>query len=157
MSSPKKSNTELEQQFIALFKSFTEYGATVNIQQDKENTGSDVVAIITPLNPQAAKIDARLELDFGVYLLFGVASAFEVPLKGGYYTKGSCMEEVKALCAAVIRGRFEEEIVTVNGQLLKGTTTLVLENGKVIRESWSRFKFYPFHHKDTSQYKYSAY
>ena len=112
--------------------------AKVTFAHDRLRTGSDVVAIIEPNNPLSARIDARLELDFGVYLLLGHGASFEIPFSGGDYTGGSWLDEMKTLCRAVALGRFEEELTTIWKRIRRSDYRLYLESGAEIVESWGR-------------------
>jgi hypothetical protein len=143
----------IEDEFVALLTELTQGIGEMVVCRDKQNTGSDVVCAVTPLSANAAAIDARLETDFGVYLLFGVADPFEVPLSGGRYEKKSCFDEVRLLCMAVIKGHFEEDLKLVNGKARSSKHRLVLDNGQIIKERWSGSGFLPalggvrVHHK----------
>lgn len=122
-----------------------------------EGEGSDLVATFTPHNPKAAKIELRLDLGFGVYLLLGQASPFEVPFAGGYYTQEPWLNEVRAFCMAVISGNFRERLITVRGELRGSDHQLVLPNGKKIAEHWRRGLIAPWSRKQIQILQYEPY
>jgi hypothetical protein len=112
--------------------------AKLTLTRDKPLTGSDVVATIEPNNIFSARIDARLDLDFGVYLLLGHGAPFEIPFGGGDYTNEPWLDEMKTLCRAVVLGRFEEELISVGNRVRRSNYRLCLESGVEIAESWGR-------------------
>jgi hypothetical protein len=130
------------QQFEELLTQLAGDRAKIIFDRNKEHTGSDVVALIEPVNPRAAKIDARLELDFGVYLQLGRASPFEIPFWGGYYTHDPWWRELDAFCTAVMKGKFQEELMMVGGKITRSDHELILPGGKKIKERWR--KLFPF-------------
>jgi hypothetical protein len=101
------SNQQICDDFIECLSQFALAGSTWEIEKDKQKSGSDVVVKIRPRSLEAAPIDARLELNFGVYLLFGVAAQFEIPFSKPYYTGKDWLTEVDVLCRAVTRGHLK--------------------------------------------------
>ena len=108
----------------------------LSLLRDKHKTGSDLVATFIPHNPNAAKIEIRLAREFGVDLLLGQGAPFEVPFKGGYHTRQSWLDEVRAFCTAVMKGNFQEKLTVVRGKLRGSDHQLLLPNGKKIVEHW---------------------
>jgi hypothetical protein len=131
-SSEDSKVQELEQ----LCRQLADARAELSLLRDKQKSGSDLVAIITPHNRNAAKIELRLEFDFGVFLLFGEGAPFEVPFQGGYYTRKTWLDDVRALCEAVTTGNFREKLIFVRGELKGSDHELVLPNGRRIVEHW---------------------
>ena len=122
-------------------------------------SNTDLTAILKPRNPKAAKIELRLENDFGVYVLFGEGAPFEVPFEGGYFTGKPWIEELRELCTAVITGNFQERLIFVRGRLKGSDHTLVLpHDNKRITEHWrGPGLILPFSRKETVFVKYEAY
>lgn len=144
-------------QFTSLFEAFALRRAHLQLAQQKEQTGSDVVAILTPENPNSAQIDARLELDFGVYLLFGRISTFEVPFNREYGAGQSWLSQLDALCSSVIEGGLRECVVSGGSEIVSGKTILTLPCGKVVREHWTRLCLGLLHKKSSRNYTYAPY
>ena len=111
-------------------------GSRAKLSLFRHEKSDDMVAIVEPYNAKAAKIDLRLELEFGVYLLLGRASPFEVPFKGGYYTRSGWLDEVRDFCIAVIAGNFQEKLILVRGEVKGSDHQLELPGGKKIIEHW---------------------
>jgi hypothetical protein len=138
------TSEELIRAFVRIWEELQQlYDVQLSISQDKVSNGSDVVAVVTPSNIGAAKIDARLDVDFGVYALFGECANLEVPLNGGYYTGLPSLTETSALCDAVASGRLREEITYAGGKPLKGSFAFVLPDGKSFSESWRNLYVFP--------------
>src|SRR5882762_10363206 len=78
MSTSITPNQRICDDFIECLSQFVGAGSTWEVEKNKQKPGSDVVVTVRPRAQEAAPIDARLELDFGVYLLFGVAAQFEI-------------------------------------------------------------------------------
>jgi hypothetical protein len=72
----RPSNEQVCKDFVQCLAQLAGTGATYETEWSKEKTGSDVVVKIMPRSEEASPIEARLELDFGVYLLFGVSAQF---------------------------------------------------------------------------------
>ncbi|MHB8736635.1 MAG: hypothetical protein ACYC6M_15135 [Terriglobales bacterium] len=119
MSANTLANQRAREDFFECLSQLVGAGATWGLEENKEITGSDAVVKITPQSHESAPIDVRLELDWGVYLLFGVAAPFEVPFSERYYTETDWLTELGMLCRAVVDGRFEERLIYI-GQ--KGST-----------------------------------
>jgi YD repeat-containing protein len=67
MSASRSSNQRTCDDFIECLSQFVGAGSTWEVERNKQKTGSDVVVQIRPRSQEAAPIDARLELDFGVW------------------------------------------------------------------------------------------
>lgn len=143
--------------FIDCLSQFLKMGATWEVTQDRETTGSDVVVRIMPTRREAASIDARFETDFGVYLLFGVISQFEVPLSRGYYTGRDWLTELGMLCRSVATGNFQEKLTYIGEKVVYCRHQLALEDGTIIRESWGARPLFPEVRPHTIERHYVAY
>ncbi len=119
-----------------LCKELADTRADLSLVRDRHKTGSDLLAIFTPHNPKAARIEVRLALDSGVDLLLGEGTPFEVPFSGGYHTRNSWLDEVRAFCIAVMNGDFQEKLTIVRGKLRGSDHQLLLPDGKKIVEHW---------------------
>jgi len=157
MSANTLANQRAREDFIECLSQLVGAGATWGLEENKEITGSDVVVKITPQSHESAPIDARLELDWGVYLLFGVAAQFEVPFSERYYTETDWLTELGMLCRAVANGRFEERLIFIGQKLVYSKHRLVLENGRTIRESWGIRPILPWRKTQTEVRHYRAY
>lgn len=118
---------------------------------------SDLVVTFTPHNSRAAKIELRLDPEFGVYLMLGQASPFEVPFTGGYHTRKSWLNEVEAFCLAVMKGNFEEKVIKVAGEIRGSDHQVLLPNGKKIVEHWRKGIIAPWSVKEIEFLKYEPY
>jgi hypothetical protein len=124
------------QQLEHLCHELADTRSELSLLRDRHKTGSDLLAIFIPHNPNAARIEMRLASDFGVDLLLGQGAPFEVPFKGGYHSRKSWLDEVRAFCMAVMAGNFEEKLIIVRGELRGSDHQLVLPSGKKIVEHW---------------------
>src|SRR5256885_10885935 len=136
MSNIASTNQKICEDFVNCLSQFAAMGARCETEKNKEKTGSDIVVKIIPETKGASPMEARLELDFGVYLLFGVSAQFEIPFSKGYYTGTDWLIELGMLCRAVATGNFEERVIFMGPKAVYSKHQLVLENGKKIRESW---------------------
>lgn len=143
--------------FIECLSHFIEIGAAYEIERNKDTSGSDVVIKITPKSPEAASIDARLELHFGVYLLLGVSAQFEIPFSKSYYAGTDWIAELAMLCRAVASGNFQERLVYRGNEMVYSRHQLVLENGKTVRESWGIRPILQWRETRTVEHHYAAY
>jgi hypothetical protein len=157
MSTNIPPNQRICDDFIECLSQFVGAGSTWEVERDKERSGSDVVVKIRPRSQDAAPIDARLELDFGVYLLFGVAAQFEVPFSKTYYTGSDWLTELDMLCRAVAKGNFQERVIYIGEKAVYSKHQLMLENGKTIRESWGIRPILPWRKTRTVEHHYAAY
>lgn len=157
MSTSPSSNQRTCDDFIECLSQFVGAGSTWEVEKNKQKSGSDVVVKIRPRSQEAAPIDARLGLDFGVYLLFGVAAQFEIPFSKTYYTGSDWLTELDVLCRAVASGHFEERVIYVGEKAVYSKHQLVLENGKTIRESWGIRPILPWRKTRTVEHHYAAY
>jgi hypothetical protein len=145
--------------FLQIFQELkNRYDVQLNLSSDREKTGSDLVAIVTPASGKAARIDARLELDFGVYMLVGVQAVLEVPLlRPGYYLELPCLEETRMLCSAVSCGALCENVTYSGGRPFKGSFTLNVPGGKTISQSWRNLYVCPLKRKERRTFVYEAF
>lgn len=157
MSASASSNQRTCEDFIECLSQFVGAGSTWEVEKNKQKSGSDVVVKIRPRSQEAAPIDARLELDFGVYLLFGVAAQFEIPFSKTYYTGSDWLTELDVLCRAVASGHFEERVIYVEEKAVYSKHQLVLGSGKTIRESWGIRPILPWRKTRTVEHHYAAY
>jgi len=157
MSMSSSTNRRTCDDFIECLSQFVGAGSTWEVEKNKERSDSDVVVKIMPRSQEAAPIDARLELDFGVYLLFGVATQFEIPFSRGYYTGSDWLTELDMLCRAVAKGNLQERVVYIGEKAVYSKHRLVLENGKTIRESWGVWPILPWRKTRTVEHHYAAY
>lgn len=121
----------------------------------EEPTTGELIMQLIPASGKAARIEARVEMAVGVTLSFGEGAVFEVPLKGMRYTNLPCLEEVRALCLAVIAGRFEEVVYTAKSEVLGAKAKILLE--KPVVESWRALRFYPFRKTEKKYLTYAPY
>lgn len=115
-------------------------------------------AIITPFSSRSARIHARFQPGFGVYLTLGMASVFEVPLKGKRYIGLEMLEEVQQLGRAVIEQGFVEYVVRAGEKVIGATGELeVLGKKGLVSESWMRIGLGLFKKKTRTRYEYERY
>ncbi len=157
MSPDASQNQQFREGFLKCLSQFATRNVHLDTEENKEKTGSDVVVRIMPESQDAAPIDARLELDWGVYLLFGVKSQFEIPISKGYYTGKDWLTELGMLCRAVANGNFQERLIYVGEKVVYSRHQLELENGKTIRESWGIRPVFPWTKSRTVEHHYAAY
>jgi len=157
MSNSSSATQQVCEDFVKCLSQVAAIGARCETEKNKEKTGSDVVVKIMPESEEASPIEARLELDFGVYLLFGVSAQFEVPFSKGYYTGADWLTELGMLCRAVASGNFEERVIYIGPKVVYSKHQLVLENGKKIRESWGIRPILPWRKTHTVEHHYAAY
>lgn len=143
--------------FTECLSQFVGAGATWEVERNKQKTGSDVVVKIVPRSEKAAPIDARLELDFGIYLLFGIAAQFEIPFSKTHYSGSDWLTELDMLCHAVANGHFEERVIYVGDKAVFSEHQLVLGNGKTVREHWGIRPLFPWKKTRTVEHHYAAY
>lgn len=147
----------LKQDYARLFQdlvsSLPPHCASLKIVDDS-STGY-LTVVVTPSSDKAARIHAEVDDRVGVTLSFGKGAVFEVPVKGMRYTNLPCLEEVRALCMAVMAGRFEEEVLLVGTDVLGARAKIYLD--KPVNERWRELKFYPFRRIVKENLKYSAY
>jgi hypothetical protein len=149
---------QIKSDFLALFDDLAKSrSARLDVQIREKVSDSDILAIVTPVNSRAAKIDARLELDFGVYLLLGQATPFEIPFDRRYYTKGPWLEELRAFCLAVIAGHFRENLIVIKGKVRGSDHEIVLPNGERIVEKWRDGIISPWSKRTLQQVQYEPY
>jgi hypothetical protein len=156
MSTNSSGNQRTCDDFIGCLSQFVGAGSTWEVERNKQKTGSDVVVKIRPRSEEAAPIDARLELDFGVYLLLGVAAQFEIPFSKTYYTGRDWLTELDVLCRAVASWHFEERVIYAGEKAVYSKHQLVLENGKTIRESWGIRPILPWRKTRIVEHHYAA-
>jgi hypothetical protein len=157
MSMSPSANRRTYDDFTECLSQFVGTVATWEVEKNKQKSGSDVVVKIRPRCQEAAPIDARLELDFGVYLLFGVAAQFEIPFSKTHYTRSDWLTELNMLCRAVTSGHFEERVTYVGQKAVYSKHQLALENGKIIQESWGIRPILPWRKTRTVVHHYAAY
>jgi len=157
MSNSASASQQVCEDFLKCLSQVAALGARCEIDMNKEKTGSDVLVKVVPESDGASPIEARLELDFGVYLLFGVSAQFEVPFSKGYYTGADWLTELGMLCRAVANGNFQERLIYVGLKIVYSKHQLVLENGKKIRESWGIRPILPWAKTRTVEHHYAAY
>ncbi len=129
----------------------------LSIIRDKLKTGSDLVATFRPYNSKAAKIEVEMDIDFGINLLLGEASPFEIPFAGGYYTSQPWLEEVRAFCLAIMAGHFQERLIEVRGKIKGSDHCILLPTGKEVREHWRKGILLPFAKKQERLMRYEPY
>ena len=144
-------------QLEALFRELADARAELTLQRGTGVAADDLTARVRPNNPNAAEIEARLERDFGVYLLLGRASPFEVPFPIGYYTEQPWLDEVRAFCLAVVQGNFQEKLIIVRGEVKGSTYRLRLPDGREIAERWRRGLVAPWTRREVKIVRYQAY
>jgi len=110
---------------------------------------------LIPRKPTAATIRAKFKKG-KAYLFFGKAGVFEVPPTGRRYTAHGQWEEIRVLCDAVVRGRYEELITEIEGKIVGGRGKVVLEDGPV-SEVWREAGFWPFKKKKKTAITYTAF
>jgi hypothetical protein len=150
--------------FTQLMLTFASAAARCEVHRNRRAHKSDVVVKILPDRIGAATIDARLEMDFGVYLLLGVATPFEVPFKrkgrsvfGSSRRRSSWQQEVSVLCHAVSAGRFCEEVTYLGERAVHSSFVLTLEDGRELRQSWGVRPKLPWRKPRVVTHDYLAY
>jgi len=161
MQNQKSMTTEISAGFVSVFerlkKSVPSSSCTIEFDLTG-TTGSDAIAIVKPTNVKAAEIDARLKLDFGVYLTLGKGTVFELPLKGKRYTNLPFFEELEAICKAVVLGKFEEGVSFVQDTVSSATGAVIIEGRKdMITDSWVKIGWNLFRKKRTVHLTYESY
>lgn len=156
------SEEDLRKRYIqtleTLCKSLPAGCVSLQVDESIEKFGKQVTVVLVPTNPDSARIHADLVVTYGAYLSFGRGAVFEIPLKGKRYTGLGFLAEVEALCKAVLQGRFEEDVVTVNGRVIGATGSVTLESGQgKVTDSWTRIAFDLFRKKVRSHHVYQPY
>ena len=156
----RKSMTtaEISAGFVSVFERLRKSMPPSSCTIEFGTTGSDAIAIVKPTNVKAAEIDARLKLDFGVYLTLGKGTVFELPLKGKRYTNLPFFEELEAICKAVTLGKFEEGVSFVQDTVSSATGAVIIEGRKdMITDSWVKIGWNLFRKKRTVHLTYESY
>ena len=116
----------------------------------------DLDVEVTPSNPQAARIGAKIRVGGTVVLFFGQGGVFEVPPGGGRYTNRSQLDEIEVLCSAVLEGRYEE-VVTRSGRDIVGARAKVVLADGPVSEVWREASWKLFTRKQKELYTYAPY
>ena len=90
---------------------------------------------MVPSRPNAAPVSAIVPADEseGVTLVAGKGSYFEIPREGRRYTSLPLFDEVKAICRAVIAGRFEEWVALDGDDVVRSKGVVDLNPAVVVR------------------------
>ena len=119
-------------------------------------TGDDrsTMVELVPSRTGAASLSAIVPANEseGVTLIAGRGSFFEIPEGGRRYTNLPLIEEMKAICNAVIAGHLEEWVVLDGDEVLQGRGILQLERPITVR--WSHLSFRLFQRKRQTHHRY---
>jgi hypothetical protein len=159
MGQELKSFLTLEEQIVSLFrelvKECSQNSVSLRVQPNQEPTLKGTRLELTPTLSTAAKIVA-VALDRGVvYLTFGRATPFELQTENGSPGGPPPLAQIKALCSAVMQGKFEEKLWLVDSQVFKCTGKIALGD-KVVTIHY-RGSFHPFGKTKKEHIKYSPY
>ena len=149
--------TELRRVFELLSADLTPNRVRLEVQEKK--IGGEAVKLslsLTPTNPNAATILAHVNEQSGVDLIVGRGAVFEVPLKGGRYVGLACIDEVRTICTAVIRGDFEEEVWFKGRRVVKAAGRIQVGD-KSIGSYWRQVFSNPLVRARREHYRYSPY
>lgn len=139
-----------------LANSLPPHCASYSVNRNPQGAGGIIVAL-TPNSETAAGIVAHAQSGWdGVELIFGKGSVFEVSPKGKHYTNLPHLQEVQALCRAVIEGHFEETVWMVGSKIIKCVGKIVVSN-KTIMSHWRTFFINPFLSRQQSLIRYRPY
>jgi hypothetical protein len=85
----------------------------------------------------------------------GRGSVFEVPREGHRYTDLDCLDEIRALCVAAIRGELRETVV-FKGDEVVGADTRLKVGSTEIGDSWRQLTN-PFRRPVKRSFEYEPY
>lgn len=148
------SKDELLALFEQLVNSLPQGCASISV--NPLTGGMDFALDLVPGNPNAAAIGAAIHEGAVIYLYFGHGAVFEVPDTGRRYTSFPCLDEVRALCSAVMAGKFEEVVTFVDSRVVGARAKIDL-GGEVAVEAWRELAFSPFRKEKKEYFKYSPY
>jgi len=123
----------------------------------EESSGPDCTLFtVRPARPQAASLTVVVPADGKVItVIAGKGTVFEIPEEGGSYTGLAALEELEAICMAVMTNGLEESVVLDGDELLSGTGETRLPGAsKLTRVRWRRLTFRPFSKKDRINVRY---
>ncbi len=148
--------SEIEERLINLFKEILDSlpvgRASLKIKHAPQIQHEGVSISLTPVTNSAAPIVADARDGWSIIsLVFGRSTLVEV-LPGDKLTQ---LDEVRAMCEAVIQGRFEEDLWLVGSEVTKCIGRIEIDGeGRVFRYFGRSF---PFKKKERSNIKYSPY
>lgn len=113
--------------------------AELTVDRNEEREGRRTILVVTPANPSAARIHVEVEEQLDVVAVsLGRGAIFEVPAEGHRYTDLDCLDEVRALCVAAIRGELRETVLFKGDEVVGADATIKIgsiETG----DSWRQF------------------
>lgn len=130
--------------------------ASLRVTESSEATeGVDIIELV-PSSPQAARITARVDEGHAVTLSIGEGAVYEIPERGIRYTSLPCTDEIKAICSAVINGRFEETLSLKRSDIVQAVGKLDVA-GKTVASHWRQLFTNPFVRKEKRHIQYQPY
>jgi hypothetical protein len=147
----------LEEGVISLFQTFArelpQDAVSLEIGPSNDPLLGGTRLELIPTSPTAAKIFALVLNRCVVYVTFGSATPFEAQIEDGNIS--GAISEIKALCEAVIEGKFEEDIWFAGPQIFKSVGRI--DVGKRTNIIHYRGSFHPFERTRKKNIKYSSY
>jgi hypothetical protein len=129
-------------------------GNRVTLHQRRHANGFAIEVI--PANPAAAKIGIRTDGDW-IDLGIGQGTVLEIGPKGQQYTELSAIDELRAICDAVVAGRFREDLWIRNGNVLKTNAQIVVADRVIKLRYRLLWNIDPFHRTFRKHVQYAPY
>ena len=123
----------------------------------RESTEDGAAILLSPKGEHSA--DVRIDIMAGnphVFISAGHGGIFEVPPEGHRYSDLDLLDEIRAICLAVIRGEFRET-VWFKGDEVVGGHGVVRIGSSDVGDRWRKVFSNPFTRTVRRSYSYAPY
>jgi len=123
----------------------------------RESTEDGAAVLLTPTNEHSAEVRIEVMADLPqVFVNAGRGGVFEVPVEGRRYSDLDALDEIRAICVAVIHGEFHER-VWLKGEEVVGGHGVVRIGSSEAGDRWRKLFTNPFTRTVKRSYSYAPY